>query len=205
MRIKSLVALSFLMTAALQAAPAKFTKDSGTITWTGGKQFVNDNHTGTVALKEGTLDLAAKKGEFVIDMTTIQTTDKMDDESKKKLSGHLSGDDFFKVSEYKDAKIVVKDIAKDGAKADSYIVTGDLTIRGKTNEIKFPALITEKAGKTTLAGSFDFNRTAYGVTYNNPQSFSITDVSKYVEDKSKKVKDKVIKEDIKIDIKLTSV
>lgn len=205
MRIPSLVAAALLLTANLQAAPAKFSKDSGSITWTGGKQFVDGSHSGTVDLKEGNLDLAAKKGQFVIDMTTIKTTDQMDEDSKKKLNGHLSSDDFFKVSEFKDAKLVVKDIAKDAKKADEYLVTADLTIRGKTQEVKFPAKISEKGGKTAIDTTLTFNRTKFGVAYSSPESFGIADVSKFVEDKTKKVKDKVIKEDITLNIKLTSV
>lgn len=205
MRFSFSLAAALLMSSNLLAAPAKFSKDSGTITWSGGKQFVDGSHSGTIDLKEGSLDLPAKKGQFVIDMTTIKTTDAMDDGMKKKLVGHLESDDFFKVSEFKDAKIVIKDLAKDAKTADQYLVTGDLTVRGKTQEIKFPATITEKAGKTTIDANLTFNRTKFGVTYNSPESFSITDVSKYVEDKSKKVKDKVIKEDIAVAIKLTSV
>jgi len=196
---------TLLMAASLQAAPVKFDKSSGTITWTGSKQYQDDAHQGTVDLKEGSLDVAAEKGTFVIDMTTITPTDVKDADSKKKLAGHLSSDDFFKVSEFKDATIVVKDLAKDAKKPNEYIVTSDVTIRGKTSELKFPATITEKGGKTTLLANLVIDRTKFGVEYGAPASFGITDVSKFVEDKTKKIKDKVIKNDFKVDIKLTSI
>ena len=49
MRIVSLLTLSLALSTQLFAAPAKFAKGSGTITWTGAKEFdKDDTHFGTV-------------------------------------------------------------------------------------------------------------------------------------------------------------
>lgn len=197
MRFNALLAVSgFLVSASLFAAPAKFTKSSGVVEWKGVKT-TGESHNGTVDLKEGELDLTAKKGQFIIDMKTIKVTDDTPENKKPDLIGHLSNKDFFEVSKNPEAKIVIKDIAKDPAGADKYTVTADVTISGITHEEKLPATIVEKDKKVSIDSTFPIDRTKYGQTYKAKKS---------IVDKAKQVGTAALIEDnFTLTIKLTSV
>lgn len=209
MRLNALVAASLLFSVSAFAAPAKFTKSSGTIEWLGKKNIAGDQHTGTVDLKEGSLDLAAKKGEFVIDMKTIKPTDAgMKDKDKAKLAGHLSSSDFFDVSKHPEAKIVVKDIVKDPAAKDKYTVSGDLNVRGTTKPITFPATIVDNGKSTSIDTQFAFKRSEYGITYKSEAEVKkegLAEKAKAAAQKAVKAAgDAWIEDDIQLSIKLKS-
>lgn len=205
MRFNALLVAGIVFSTSAFAAPVKFTKASGTVEWLGKKNVAGDQHAGTVDLKEGNLDLAAKKGEFVIDMKTIKTTDAgMDAGSKEKLQKHLSSPDFFEVSKHPESKLVVKEIAKVGATKDKYTVTGDLTVRGTTKPISFPATISED-GKN-ISTEIKFKRSDYGITYKNQeevQKAGLVEKAKAAGEKAvKAAADAWIEDEIQLTIKL---
>ena len=74
--------------------------EESVVKWTGYK--VTGQHEGTISLKKGTLIFDGKTltgGKFVMDMTTINTTD-IEGDYKAKLDGHLKSNDFFGVKKY---------------------------------------------------------------------------------------------------------
>ncbi|WP_299435692.1 YceI family protein [uncultured Maribacter sp.] len=136
-----------------------------TVTWKGYK--VAGSHEGTINLKSGSLDFNGNKltgGEFVVDMTTINTTD-LDGDMKGKLDGHLASDDFFGVKAHPTAKLVFKDLKS--FNKDSYTVTGDLTIKGITKEIIFVVSVFENKATATLK----VDRTKYDIKYSSSSFF----------------------------------
>ena len=105
------------------------------VVWKGYK--VTGSHQGTINIESGTLIMDNDKltgGEFVIDMTSIIVTD-LEGKGKGKLEGHLKSDDFFGVENNPTAKLVFTEVKATGKNA--YDVTGDLTVKGKTNSIVF--------------------------------------------------------------------
>ncbi|WP_293301381.1 YceI family protein [Pedobacter sp. UBA4863] len=141
-----------------------------TINWEG-KKF-SGSHTGAVALSSGDLKFNGKKlaeGSFIVDMTTIKTMD--GDKPNPKLDGHLKADDFFGTNKFPTANFAIKKV--EGAGTDVKI-TGDLTIKGKTNTISFPAKITWNADKTVtaVAEKITVDRTKYGIEYKSKSIFS---------------------------------
>ncbi len=135
------------------------------VTWKGYK--VTGEHEGTVNLKEGFLTFEAGKligGEFIIDMTTISSTD-LEGEWKEKLDGHLKADDFFGVANHPTAKLVITKVteANDGA----YNVTGNFTIKGVTQ----PASFLLSADDTSAIASIKLDRTKYGLKYGSGSFF----------------------------------
>ena len=139
--------------------------DKSKVVWKGYK--VTGSHEGTIAIKSGSLTFNENKlvgGEFVIDMTSINTTD-LQGESKGKLDGHLKSDDFFGVENYPTATLVFKKVTASGKNA--YNVSGDLTIKGKTNPVNF--IISIYGNKATASVKVD--RTKYGVQYNSTSFF----------------------------------
>lgn len=138
-------------------------KDSK-INWKGYK--VTGEHEGTIALKEGTLTFNGKEltgGNFTIDMTTIKVTD-LEGESKGNLEGHLKSDDFFGIESH---PIATFKITKVDGKNGNYKVTGDLTIKGKTNPSSFDMTIDE--GTATAAIKID--RSKFDVKYGSTSFF----------------------------------
>ena len=160
-----------------------------TIVWVGKK--VTGKHEGTISVKSGSLkydgtDLTG--GEFVIDMTTINTTD-LSGEWKTKLDNHLKDGDFFNTSKHKTAKLVIKD-AQFG-KGGHWDVTGDLTIKGITKPVMFKANVTKKGKMLMAKADIKFNRLDYGVKYNSGKFFQ-------------NLGDKMIYDDVELKVNLTS-
>lgn len=140
------------------------------ISWEG-KKFAG-SHTGSVNLTSGTLGFNGKKlaeGGFIANMTTIKTMD--GDKPNAGLDKHLKADDFFGVDKFPAANFVIKKIAQNGDKAN---ITGDLTIKGITNSITFPATITWNADKSVTATTekITIDRTKYGIQFKSKSIFS---------------------------------
>ncbi len=145
-----------------------------TIKWHATK--VTGEHYGTIELGSGEFILADEKltgGTFVIAMSTIQNTD-MQGEYKGKLEGHLKSDDFFAVASYENASITIKsaDLIK-GAKpgSDNYTIHGDITIKGITKPITFPAFVVVSKDKVIANASIDINRADFNVKYGSNSFF----------------------------------
>ncbi|WP_372755320.1 YceI family protein [Mariniflexile sp.] len=139
--------------------------DKSKVVWKGYK--VTGSHEGTIAIKSGSLTFEDNKlvgGEFVIDMTTISSTDLQGD-SKGKLDGHLKSDDFFGVANHPTSTLVFKKVTPSGK--NSYSVTGDLTIKGKTHPITF--VMSIYGNKATA--SLKVDRTKYDVRYGSTSFF----------------------------------
>lgn len=150
----------------VQAKAVKVNAAKSEITWLGKK--VTGEHSGTISLKSGELnvdDKAIVGGQFVVDMTSIKNTDLTDAEWNGKLVGHLKSDDFFGVEKHPEAKLVItKKAAFNGNKAT---VTGDLTIKGKTNPVTFEVT---KTGNTYKA-EITVDRSKYDVRYGSKSFF----------------------------------
>jgi polyisoprenoid-binding protein YceI len=135
------------------------------VTWKGYK--VTGSHEGTIAIQSGTLKFEADVlvgGEFVIDMTSITNVD-LQGEYKDKLEGHLKSDDFFGVEKFPTATLVFKNVEVAGK--NSYKVTGDLTIKGKTNPVTFDFSVYGSKANATLK----IDRSKYDVKYGSSSFF----------------------------------
>ena len=165
---KQLIIASALLSSLSVFAAEKIQVDTATskVVWLGKK--VTGQHTGEVKLAEGHLEFdgaAFKAANFTVDMTTITCTDLTDAEYNKKLVTHLNSDDFFATDKNKTAKFVTKSVTK--VKDNTYRVTGDLTIKGKTAPATFNADVT-KTGATAVV---TFDRTTYDVKYGSGKFF----------------------------------
>lgn len=150
----------------------KVVTDNSTVNWTGKK--VTGQHTGTIAIKSGTvsvMDGVIEAADIVIDMTKIVCTDTdMGQEYKDKLVGHLKSPDFFNVSEHNTATFRLKSFTSTSEEG-KYNVTGDLTIKGITNTIEFPATVTIKDNQITATADLTFDRSKYDIRYGSGSFF----------------------------------
>lgn len=150
---------------------------------------VTGQHTGEVKLASGSLSFDKKGalvgGEFVADMTSITNTDIADKDYHKKFIDHMISDDFFGVEKFKTASFVIKNVKKQ--KADSYKVTGDLTIKGKSAPVSFDAVATKEKATAILT----FDRTKYDIKYGSGKFFQ-------------GLGDKMINDDVQLEITLAT-
>ncbi|MGS2740475.1 YceI family protein [Sinomicrobium sp. M5D2P17] len=135
------------------------------VTWKGYK--VTGSHEGIINLKEGSLVFEGDKltgGQFVVDMTSLTSTD-LEGDSQGKLNGHLKSDDFFGVEKYPTSNLVITKVKATGKNA--YKVTGDLTIKEKTHPVTFD--LSVYGNKAT--GALKVDRTKYDVRYGSGSFF----------------------------------
>ncbi|GET32775.1 lipid-binding protein [Prolixibacter bellariivorans] len=146
-------------------------KDASTIKWTGKK--VAGSHHGTIAFKEGNLDVKDNQltgGSLVVDMATIKDLDLTDPEWNQKLIGHLRSDDFFGVEKYPVSRLVINKVESKGG--NLYHLTGDLTIKGITKPVEFDSNISVTGNKLEATGTIPVDRTKYGIKYGSGSFFS---------------------------------
>ena len=134
--------------------------ETSTVTWKGYK-FAG-SHTGSLALKSGTLMFDGEKltgGEFVVDMSSITVEDLEAGKGKEKLEGHLHTADFFGTTDHATADLVFTSVKPSGK--NSYEVTGDLTIKNITKPVTFD--VSVYGSKATATVKID--RTNYDIHY----------------------------------------
>ena len=155
----------FLFMAAISVAFANpIVVKSGTINWTGYK--VTGQHSGTLALKSGSLNLQDGQlvgGEFVVDMTSLTVTD-LEGKGKANLEGHLKSDVFFGVEAHKEAHMKITQVSGD---TSGYTVTGDFTIKGQTHSVVFDMKLSENSATAKVK----IDRTLYDIRYGSDSFF----------------------------------
>ncbi|PLX15557.1 MAG: hypothetical protein C0599_16635 [Salinivirgaceae bacterium] len=165
--IKFIGALILAFTSVLAMAQnADVNINDSKIKWEGKK--IGGAHDGYIKLKSGNIEMNngdIVSGNFVVDMNSITNTDLEDPTYNQKLVGHLKSDDFFGVATYPEAKFV---IASTDIKNGKGMVTGNITIKGKTESITFPV---ERTGKDYTA-KIEIDRSKFDVRYGSSSFFS---------------------------------
>lgn len=160
---------------ATNAEAYKLQPQLSTLGWEG--KAVTHGHNGTMQFSDGELLVkgnALVGGTVTVDMKTLKATDITDTENHAKFVGHMSGDDFFGVEKNPTSvfKIVsvtpIKGAAKD---ADNATIAGDMTIKGVTQRISFPAKVGVKDGVAAASGKATIDRTKFGLKYGSKSFF----------------------------------
>lgn len=171
-------------TNALTDGTVSIDTDASKVMWKGEMLGIY-SHEGTVPLSNGSItitDGAISGGSFEIDLTAINPTDDgySEEKPKEKLVGHLSSPDFFNTEEFPKAMFEIT-----GSEGTS--VMGNLTVRGITNaETVENVVITQDENGTSMSGDLTFDRTKYDVNFSMP------------------VEDKVLSNDIQINVALVA-
>jgi polyisoprenoid-binding protein YceI len=166
------VALIVLSAATVEAKDKKsFEIDTqkSKVFWTGKK--VTGEHTGYLSIGNGNVVVDNNKvvsANLNLDLNTIECTD-LSGEWKDKLVGHLKSEDFFSVEKFPNAIFTITDVKSEGEKKT---VVGDLTIKGITHEISFPADINVKGEELTANGTALIDRTLWDIKYNSGKFFA---------------------------------
>ena len=166
---RAILALS--LTSFANAESFKVDTSKSTVIWHGEK-IVGSKHTGAIKIKSGSINIEKSKptkGNFVIDMSTIKNSDVKDPKWKKKLENHLRSPDFFDIKKFKTAKYVIKSVKETGT--GKYDLSGDLTIKGKTEPAKINTTATISKGLISAKGVLTFDRTKFDVKYGSGKFF----------------------------------
>ncbi len=160
------------------------------VVWLGKK--VTGEHTGGISIADGKLISDGKTftgGSFNIDMTSMTCTDVTDPGYNEKFIGHLKSDDFFSTAKFPKSNFVITKITSTGK--DQYNVKGNLTIKGITNEIEFPATIQTVGKEIKATAKIVVNRTKYDIKYGSGSFFD-------------NLGDKAINDDFELDVNLVA-
>ena len=138
---------------------------ASSVRWEGGTAGAQVySHFGTIGVQSGMVTTeggAITAGKFEIDMTSISPKDEnySEENPASKLAGHLASDDFFSIETYPNASFVAKSV-------DGNTISGDLTIKGKTNEETITVENVEINGDNMNAtGTLVFDRQKYDVAW----------------------------------------
>jgi polyisoprenoid-binding protein YceI len=144
--------------------------DESKVVWLGKK--VTGEHSGEIKIANGDLQFDGEMltgGSFMIDMNSMTNTDIKSTEGQQKLLGHLMSDDFFGVEKFPTSTFKITDV--EHKKAGKYHVKGDLTIKGITKTIEFPAQVTMLDGKASATASITVDRSEFDVKYGSGSFF----------------------------------
>ncbi|GGH51360.1 YceI family protein [Dyadobacter endophyticus] len=141
------------------------------IDWTGKK--VTGAHNGTIDIKTGELtvqDGNLSGGNFIIDTTSIKILDITDPDTNQQFAGHLFSADFFSTENFPEASFVIT--TTDHLESDSYLINGDLTIKGITHGVTFGAQVAISGNKITASGKVVVDRTRYEMKFRSGNFFT---------------------------------
>ncbi|WP_459209950.1 YceI family protein [Aquimarina rhabdastrellae] len=148
---------------------------NSTLAWVGSKP--TGKHEGTIKLKSGVLNVkegTLEGGSFVVDMNSIVVTD-IEGEDKEHLEAHLKGlekdgeDHFFNVTKFPTAAFEITGVTTANGVST---VQGNLTIKGISKNISFPATFATTAEGASLTSEvFTINRTEWNVNYASKSVF----------------------------------
>lgn len=169
--IITLIALIPFLSVAQEISVEKINIDlkQSKLEWTGKK--LGGEHYGEIQLSSGHLSFTKNKlsgGSFEMDMASITCADIADTKSNKRLVDHLKSEDFFSVARFPKSSFMITKV--ESKSATEYLVTGDLTIKGKTNPITFTARIGTMGNQTIAEATLVFDRSKYDVKFGS-QSF----------------------------------
>ncbi|WP_128544330.1 YceI family protein [Larkinella soli] len=138
--------------------------EKSTLVWNAKK--VGGEHTGNMKLSKGEITANGNKltgGTFVADVTTLT-----ENKNNERVVNHLKSDDFFAVEKNPTAtfKITkVTPIANAKAGEPNYTVTGDMTIKGNTNPLTFPAVVKITNEDVEASAQLEVNRIPFDIKY----------------------------------------
>ncbi|MBA4298760.1 MAG: YceI family protein [Cyclobacterium sp.] len=165
--------------------------DASTIAWRGYKP--TGQHFGQIPATTGSLVVAdgtIKGGTVTFDITGLTIEDlEAGSENHGKLYGHLQSADFFDAGNHPTATFEITgaepftatDVVESkeeftsantpssasslSPQAPTHWISGNLTMRGTTKNIKFPAAVTIAEGTVKAKAGFNIDRTAWGLAY----------------------------------------
>ncbi|GEO06642.1 hypothetical protein AAE02nite_43060 [Adhaeribacter aerolatus] len=162
--VKKTVAKATVKATTLAVDPA-----ASSLSWNAKK--VGGAHNGSVKLTKGTLTVDGSKltgGSFTMDMTSIKDEDITNEGMNQKLTGHLKSDDFFSVEKHPTSTFTITKatpVGKPKGGVANYDITGNLTIKGITNPVSFPANVKVNSNGAEATAKVTIDRLKYDIKF----------------------------------------
>lgn len=157
---------------------------NSSIGWSAKK--IGGGHTGTVKITEGSLVYNGKslqKGVFLMDMSSI-TSD------NARVTTHLKSPDFFSAEKNPSSKFEITKVTAAGKERVN--IAGNLTIKGITHPLTFPATVKQGKGVVVaVASGIRVDRTKYDIKFRSKTFFG-------------DIGDKAIDDEFELNINLTA-
>jgi polyisoprenoid-binding protein YceI len=139
------------------------------VAWTASS--LHGRNTGYVYISKG--ELMIEKGQLAggtveVDMNTIEDKNHG---SANGLVNHLKSPDFFDVKQFPFSTIAITGV--ESTNNENKTVTGNLTIKGITHPVTFPAIIEVKSGIAKANGKLVIDRTNWDVRYRSGKFYDI--------------------------------
>lgn len=132
---------------------------------TGGHDGSFKDFSGKVTMEGET----AKSLEFTVKMDSVES-------DNEKLTGHLKTDDFFAVDKHPEAMFKSTKISeKGGDDGSTHEIEGELTMRGVTKVITFPAKVIVSDAEARGTADFTINRKDFEIMYEGMKDDLIKD------------------------------
>lgn len=173
-----------------KATAYKVDAQKSVLNWNAKK--VTGEHSGTVKLGDGALTVDGGKltgGTFTFDMNSIACTDLTDAGYNAKFIGHMKSEDFFNTAKFPTSTYKITKVTPKGGEA--YDITGNMTIKGITNVVTFPATVKTTGNTIEATGKATLDRTKYDIRYGSKSFFE-------------NIGDKAIYDDFTVEIKLVA-
>jgi polyisoprenoid-binding protein YceI len=157
------------------------------VAWT--NSSVHGKNIGYVYISKG--ELMIENGQLMggtveVDMNTIEDKNHR---SENNLIKHLKDSDFFDVKKFPFSTIAITRVAS--INVEDKEITGNLTIKGITHPVTFPARIEVKGGIVKASGKLVIDRTLWDVRYKSGKFFD-------------NLKDQAIADSIEFNIKIVA-
>lgn len=142
-----------------------------TVTWKGSNLIGSNSHSGYIYISKG--ELIIENGELMsgtaeVDMNTIE------DENHERDNGlvdHLKDPDFFDVKKFPFSTIVLTKATP--INGENKKIVGNLTIKGVTHPVNFPAKVEVKDGIVKMNGKLVIDRTKWDVRYKSGKFYDL--------------------------------
>ena len=190
--VKFLAAFLFVVSVAVAKpapTPLKVDTQASTFNWLA-KKF-GGQHNGTINIQSGTILIDKNKlvgGEFAIEMASLKDLDAQGG-MVQRLENHLKSDDFFNAEKFPTSTLKITKVVPKGG--ENVEISGDLTIKGVTQAITFPATVKLSPTGLTAAAKFMVDRTKFGLKY-RPKTFFA------------EIGDKMIDDEFEVDVKIVA-
>ncbi|MGI8602190.1 MAG: YceI family protein [Verrucomicrobiales bacterium] len=152
--------------------------ERSSIEWIG--RNLNSTHRGTIRIAQGSLVLRGSQlesGRISIDMSSIENTDIADHALRGVLEAHLKSDDFFDVERFPSAELTIQSASPQTDATPgtpNQRLAGELTIKGFTHPIEFPAIVSlGDDGALTAVAQLEIDRTRWNVLYGSGRFFQM--------------------------------
>lgn len=142
-------------------------KKESVVAWEGSNTF--GSHAGYVYISKGELMIEAGQlvgGAVEIDMNTIEDKDHRNESG---LIKHLKDPDFFDVKNFPFSTFTITRVAS--INVEDKEITGNLTIKGITQPVTFPAKMEVKDGIVKADGKLVIDRTNWNIRYKSGKFF----------------------------------